>query len=111
MLGFTECLLSALSPVAGDVSLMQKWHVHGVVALLTISALSAQIKEALRSQAAHDVAPPELSPAARYIQDDMSREGYRHLLAVSASRSLLSHQCRQSQPIICTAWPWIVAVA
>ncbi len=42
-----------------------------------------QIKEALRSQAAHDVTPPELSPAARYIQDDMSREGYRHLLAVS----------------------------
>jgi len=48
-----------------------------------------QIKEALRSQAAHDVAPTELSHAARYIQDDLSHEGYRHLLAVSALLTLL----------------------
>ena len=37
------------------------------------------------SQAAHDVAPTELSVAARYIQNDLSHEGYRHLLAVSES--------------------------
>jgi len=53
------------------------------------SGVSGQIKEALRSQAAHDVAPTELSVAARYIQDDLSHEGYRHLLAVSASLTLL----------------------
>ena len=56
--------------------------------------VSAQIKEALRSQAAHDVAPTELSPAACYIQDDLSHEGYRHLLAVSAP--LPDARCRSS---------------
>ena len=62
-----------------------------------------QIKEALRSQAAHDVAPTELSPAACYIQDDLSHEGYRHLLAVSAplpdARLTCAHWCAWKQPL------------
>lgn len=42
-----------------------------------------QIKERIRSQAAIDVDPP-LSAAAQYMRQDMTREGYRHLLAVGA---------------------------
>ncbi len=40
-----------------------------------------QIKDALRKQAAYDVDPP-LSEGLSYIQNEMGREGYRHLLAV-----------------------------
>lgn len=40
-----------------------------------------QLKDMVRQQAAHDVDPP-LSEAASYIKNDMSKEGYRHLLAV-----------------------------
>ena len=42
-----------------------------------------QIKERIRSQAAVDVDPPLLA-AAQYMRQDMTREGYRHLLAVGA---------------------------
>ena len=42
-----------------------------------------QIKERIRSQAVIDVDPP-LSAAAQYMRQDMTREGYRHLLAVGA---------------------------
>ena len=42
-----------------------------------------QIKERIRSQAAIDVDPP-LSAAAQYMRQDMTCEGYRHLLAVGA---------------------------
>lgn len=41
----------------------------------------AQLKEMVRQQAAHDVDPP-LGETASYIKNEMSKEGYRHLLAV-----------------------------
>lgn len=37
----------------------------------------------VRQQAAHDVDPP-LSETASYIKNEMTKEGYRHLLAVGA---------------------------
>ena len=40
-----------------------------------------QIKERIREQAKIDVDPP-LSAAAQYMRQEMTREGYRHLLAV-----------------------------
>lgn len=40
-----------------------------------------QLKDMVRQRAAHDVDPP-LSEAASYIKNEMSKEGYRHLLAV-----------------------------
>lgn len=40
-----------------------------------------QLKEMVRQQAAHDVDPP-LGETASYIKNEMSKEGYRHLLAV-----------------------------
>lgn len=43
--------------------------------------LARQIKERIREQAKIDVDPP-LSAAAQYMRQDMTREGYRHLLAV-----------------------------
>ena len=39
----------------------------------------------VRQQAAHDVDPP-LSETASYIKNEMSKEGYRHLLAVGTIR-------------------------
>ena len=62
------------------------------LALLPTSAISSvQLKEMVRKQAAHDVDPP-LSEAASYIKNEMSKEGYRHLLAVGkASHDLPSH--------------------
>ena len=41
----------------------------------------AQLKDMVRKQAAYDVDPP-LSETASYIKNEMSKEGYRHLLAV-----------------------------
>lgn len=40
-----------------------------------------QLKEMVRQRAAHDVDPP-LGDTASYIKNEMSQEGYRHLLAV-----------------------------
>ena len=53
--------------------------------------LVLQIKERIRSQAAIDVDPP-LSAAAQYMRQDMTREGYRHLLAVGARGSSFAKQ-------------------
>ncbi len=55
-----------------------------------------QLKEMVRQQAAHDVDPP-LSEAAAYIKNEMSKEGYRHLLAVGKS----SHTCLRMD---CRLW-------
>ena len=43
--------------------------------------MTVQLKDMVRQQAAHDVDPP-LSETATYIKNEMSKEGYRHLLAV-----------------------------
>ena len=40
-----------------------------------------QLKEMVRQKAAYDVDPP-LGKTASYIKNEMSKEGYRHLLAV-----------------------------
>ncbi|GIL58890.1 hypothetical protein Vafri_13704 [Volvox africanus] len=59
------------------------------------SATVAQMVETIRQWAARDVDPP-LSPAAVYIRDEMSLEGYRHLLAVGSLDGLVeaSRQAR-----------------
>lgn len=49
-----------------------------------------QLKDMVRQQAAHDVDPP-LSETASYIKNEMSKEGYRHLLAVGM---ILQPVCR-----------------
>lgn len=54
--------------------------------------LGVQLKDMVRQQAAHDVDPP-LSEAASYIKNEMSKEGYRHLLAVGM---VLPVTCRWS---------------
>ncbi|KAK9820462.1 hypothetical protein WJX72_010607 [[Myrmecia] bisecta] len=54
-----------------------------------------EIKEALRRQAAEDVDPP-LSEGAAYMQNEMTREGYRHLLAVASVDGLVEAS-RQSR--------------
>lgn len=60
-----------------------------------------QLCEAVRSRAAVDVAPPP-GPAALFMRDQMSLEGYRHLLAVGES----SAGCRTPVPYS-TCWPWV----
>ena len=47
-----------------------------------------QLKETVRQQAAYDVDPP-LGETASYIKNNMSKEGYRHLLAVGKCSSCL----------------------
>ncbi|KAK9830964.1 hypothetical protein WJX81_003304 [Elliptochloris bilobata] len=64
-----------------------------VDALKTLS--TDEIKERIRSQAAVDVDPP-LSAAAQYMRQDMTRDGYRHLLAVG-SLDGLAEASRQSR--------------
>ncbi len=54
-----------------------------------VAAWVLQIKERIRSQAAVDVDPP-LAAAAQYMRQEMTREGYRHLLAVGARASCIS---------------------
>ncbi|KAL3133370.1 hypothetical protein ABBQ38_007241 [Trebouxia sp. C0009 RCD-2024] len=54
-----------------------------------------QLKDMVRQQAAHDVDPP-LSEAASYIKNEMSKEGYRHLLAVGSVDGLVEAS-RQSR--------------
>ena len=41
-----------------------------------------QIKDTIRQLAAEDVDPPVSEPA-RYLRSDLTRNGYRHLLAIS----------------------------
>lgn len=41
----------------------------------------------VRKQAAHDVDPP-LGETASYIKNEMTKEGYRHLLAAGKPRAL-----------------------
>ena len=51
-----------------------------------------QLKDMVRKQAAHDVDPP-LGETALYIKNEMTKEGYRHLLAAGklCALGLLSH--------------------
>ncbi len=46
-----------------------------------LGTCGVQLKDMVTQQAAHDVDPP-LSETASYIKNEMSKEGYRHLLAV-----------------------------
>ena len=55
--------------------------VKGMTACTKVVVATVQLKDMVRQQAAHDVDPP-LSEAASYIKNEMSKEGYRHLLAV-----------------------------
>lgn len=52
-----------------------------------------QIQDAVRTRAAHDVDPPQLSDVAKYMRKDMSLEGYRHLLAVGEREMQESPRC------------------
>ena len=52
-------------------------------------ANALQLRDALEQQSSHDVDPP-LSPAAQYMQEEMSLEGYRHLLAVGVCTRCMS---------------------
>lgn len=54
-----------------------------------------ELKEMVRQQAAHDVDPP-LGETASYIKNEMSKEGYRHLLAVGSVDGLVEAS-RQSR--------------
>lgn len=61
-----------------DTPAFQNW-----MPLKATSFTLLQIKERLREAYKADVDPP-LSDAARYMQQNMSLQGYRHLLAVGA---------------------------
>ena len=61
--------------------------------------VASQIKERIRSQAAVDVDPP-LSAAAQYMRQDMTREGYRHLLAVGACRMFPASSILRGQRVV-----------
>lgn len=54
-----------------------------------------ELKETVRQQAAYDVDPP-LGETASYIKNNMSKEGYRHLLAVGSVDGLVEAS-RQSR--------------
>lgn len=54
-----------------------------------------ELKEMVRQRAAHDVDPP-LGDTASYIKNEMSKEGYRHLLAVGSVDGLVEAS-RQSR--------------
>lgn len=64
-----------------------------------------ELCEAVRSRAAVDVAPPP-GPAALFMRDEMSLEGYKHLLAVGALDGLVEAS-RQSR--VCAGAPNEVA--
>lgn len=60
---------------------------------------SLQLCEAVRSRAAVDVAPPP-GPAALFMRDEMSLEGYKHLLAVGEYCTAWEG-CRTVLPVPC----------
>lgn len=63
----------------------QKWE----IAQFDIEALKQlDVKQALSDRAAYDVAPP-LNENSRYIREEMSAAGYRHLLAIASFDGLV----------------------
>ena len=49
-----------------------------------------QIKDTIRQRSAVDVDPP-ISDTAQYMRNDMTRHGYRHLLAISEFLNVQIH--------------------
>lgn len=51
-----------------------------------------QVKDALKQGYEEDLDPP-LGPLAQYIKDEVSNEGYKHMMAVGESVHLRPMQC------------------
>lgn len=66
-------------------SVWQEWE----LAQLDVAALQqVDVKQALIERAEFDLEPP-LAPEARFIREEMSLEGYRHLLAIASFDGLV----------------------
>ena len=55
--------------------------------LIALVCTCVQVKEALREGYEEDVDPP-LSSLAQYIKDELSNEGYKHMMAVGETSSM-----------------------
>ena len=81
-------LVACLSALQGDytsVSTLVSASTRKAVIIAVLVCL--QLKDMVRKQAAHDVDPP-LGETASYIKNEMTKEGYRHLLAAGRLSTL-----------------------
>ncbi|MBD2202594.1 iron-containing redox enzyme family protein [Calothrix sp. FACHB-1219] len=66
----------------------QKWELSQIDVFALQQLNVTQVKQALIERATVDVDPP-LSPESRYIREEMSEAGYRHLLAIGSFDGLV----------------------